>query len=630
MREQVILKGWNKKKNGGIDNKEANNSNGTLFNMNMEGGVKEDFKKNIKDFTTLCIFKLLSYCNNINVNKYREQYNKFTSSIITNLNLIEKAINAKIIEIIDYSFFNNLNPDDFNISNYELINIIDIDFKIIYVSNTDHQNNYDYYLHIYIKYIYVNKEIVFHHNYNKGKNKIIDKNITDNDNQYLVWLLKYNPTPYIDNIHKLNFLIKEEQENSCNPENGEECGELIYKLLENISKLKVEGNELFNNKKVIYIESSNLSNIINNKDDFYSSHLITIFKQSLIDCDLSLDFLESLIDEMINGNKLEIRSIIKLLINKVKKCYDLYETDNIYLNMSTKEFLDMIEHYLMNIFDVNNIFIIEYIYILSYIVIIIIEKAKTNAFKESKALAEEVATPQAATEATKTANLVKKIAEEIKKILEKEKYATNTNIIAALKEAKAASEKIIVYEATEGIKKSVNKAFYYEKLFKFYRDKNDGTIKPDLENLRLNDDSIISALELFLKKDDCNNINCTLLYKYFNICKGDNKGLKSHLFGSMTGKIDELYNTNINEIRTFLYVILQIKNYISEINDLGVNIDYIMKTQLSGENEENVILLRKLIYTLNIIEEEEAKSLYEILKERYVERERKRRKEGVK
>jgi hypothetical protein len=89
----------------------------------------------------------------------------------------------------------------------------------------------------------------------------------------------------------------------------------------------------------------------------------------------------------------------------------------------------------------------------------------------------------------------------------------------------------------------------------------------------------------------------------------------------MTGKIDELYNTNINEIRAFLYVILQIKNYISEINDLGVNIDYIMKTQLSGENEENVILLRKLIYNLYIIEEDEATSLHKILKELYVERE---------
>jgi len=54
-----------------------------------------------------------------------------------------------------------------------------------------------------------------------------------------------------------------------------------------------------------------------------------------------------------------------------------------------------------------------------------------------------------------------------------------------------------------------------------------------------------------------------------------------------------------------------------------------MKSQLSNENSSNVILLRKLIYTLNIIEEE-AKSLHEILKERYVERERKRRKEGVK
>lgn len=75
---------------------------------------------------------------------------------------------------------------------------------------------------------------------------------------------------------------------------------------------------------------------------------------------------------------------------------------------------------------------------------------------------------------------------------------------------------------------------------------------------------------------------------------------------------------------------MQIKNYVSEINDLGENIDITMKSQLSNENSSNVILLRKLIYTLNIIEEEEAKSLYEILKERYVERERKRRKEGVK
>ena len=74
---------------------------------------------------------------------------------------------------------------------------------------------------------------------------------------------------------------------------------------------------------------------------------------------------------------------------------------------------------------------------------------------------------------------------------------------------------------------------------------------------------------------------------------------------------------------------MQIKNYVSEINDLGENIDITMKSQLSNENSSNVILLRKLIYTLNIIEEE-AKSLYEILKERYVERERKRRKEGVK
>ena len=38
----------------------------------------------------------------------------------------------------------------------------------------------------------------------------------------------------------------------------------------------------------------------------------------------------------------------------MRECYDPCDTDNIYLNMSTKEFLENIEKYLIEIFNMEN------------------------------------------------------------------------------------------------------------------------------------------------------------------------------------------------------------------------------------------------------------------------------------
>ena len=150
MGEQIIIKGGNNKKSGGSDKKKSGGNkksggsdekksggvNETLIDMDMGGGagdpdeikkkIREILKKNVGDFIILCNFKLFSYCNNIN-------NNNFTSSIIKNISKIDVNIKNNINDIIDkYLYLDNLNK-----SNYELINFVDIDFKILSIKSVE-------------------------------------------------------------------------------------------------------------------------------------------------------------------------------------------------------------------------------------------------------------------------------------------------------------------------------------------------------------------------------------------------------------------------------------------------------------------------------------------------------------
>jgi hypothetical protein len=411
-------------------------------------------------------------------------------------NNIIKELKNIIIDDID---INNLSK-----SNIGLFNFIDFDFVITKSTKLDggdiQRSKPLYILRIIIKYINKDKKNISVkeiHTYGNNTYVIVTNTqiqmadntsafIQTNDNKIpQLNEIYYSSTSYIHNIHNLILYKKKCIENDTISNN---CAKIIYELLGKLSKK-------YNNKEVIDIED------IRKEQEPVLDHVKT-FKETLENTSIpTKDLLEVLtyLDKNINSPQPiapvaapeqvsaqgeaaataeaapEKKNIIKLLIDKVRECYDLCETDNIYLNMSTKEFLENIEKYLIEIFNMEN----EEKY-KSMLKDLIQEeekrveeedsKKRINALKVETA-EEAVAVVDSAEEAVKRANVaiqtlenlrnhgLREVTEEInkadiaaKKVEEEAERAKNAAIKAAIKDANLMQKVDALNEAKKAAK----------------------------------------------------------------------------------------------------------------------------------------------------------------------------------
>jgi len=301
-----------------------------------------------------------------------------------------------IINKLNETIINNIDINNLSKSNIGLFNFIDFDFVITKSTKINgdflSESRPLYILRIIIKYIKDDKNIYVEEihtfiNFYTGIYLIVDNNsrfpdkssttrIIQTENNKIPELneIYYSSTSYIHNIHKLILYKNKSIETDDTISNN--CAKIIYELLKKLS-------EKYNNKEVVDIED-----IRKSQDPPSADELVTIFEEALKNTSIPIEYLQYLIE---NIDRIETiapvaaatpaaseaeqaapataasaqvpvqgeaaapeKNIIKLLINKVKECYDPCDTDNIYLNMSTNEFLKNIENYLIRIFNMEN------------------------------------------------------------------------------------------------------------------------------------------------------------------------------------------------------------------------------------------------------------------------------------
>ncbi len=310
----------------------------------------------------------------------------------------------------------------------------------------------------------------------------------------------YFSTSYIDNIHKLILYKKKSIETDDTISNN--CAKIIYELLKKLS-------EKYNNEKVVDIQD------IRKEQEPQSDELVTIFKDALKNTSIPKKVLPNVLTYLkqnINSSQPIApaeKNIIKLLIDEVEKCYDYCETDNIYLNMSTKEFFKNIEAYLLKIFNMDDAKVRE----------ILVELLKTEEeAKKSTTLINESTNDK---EGAVTAAKEEKAAEKEEAVVSKAKEEKEAVVSkATAKEAKAAKAAKAKEEKEE--KAAVSKAINVAK-----------------EEIKVAKDAVSKANEeVKLVKETLEIINDNLVHRVNNIPDNIFKGANADILKNMKGGVE--------------------------------------------------------------------------------------------